>query len=360
VKQFSEMDEAEQKAVLLEEAKRTLKFWDMGDAEISWLAYTHNAVFLVQHEGNRYSMKMAVEDRANTVRIMRDLFVCKLLKEVSPELAIPSPAQRTIKYQVHSIPYWSFYLLPEDEHPTKDPNIDVEGVFINIALYEFLEGEAKGVQDIFPIEIKKIGRFLANLHSLPINRQQFSGVVVNMSMNSKNFFANDTDSPYPLTQDAKALFSPQQLTVMNTVALTVKSAMDELGQGESEFGLIHGDLLLKNILFHKGEVRALDFEYCGWGYYLYDLCPLLWQLKPLANYKELEEALWQGYSSIRPLTERHRQVLETLIAGRQVASMRWVAANQHNPAYQGKVESILQQRTAELQGFLETGILKRS
>ena len=31
--------------------------------------------------------------------------------------------------------------------------------------------------------------------------------------------------------------------------------MDELGQGESEFGLIHGDLLLKNILFHEGEVR---------------------------------------------------------------------------------------------------------
>ena len=23
----------------------------------------------------------------------------------------------------------------------------------------------------------------------------------------------------------------------------------------------------------------LDFEYCGWGFYLYDLAPLLWQLK---------------------------------------------------------------------------------
>jgi Ser/Thr protein kinase RdoA (MazF antagonist) len=83
-------------------------------------------------------------------------------------------------------------------------------------------------------------------------------------------------------------------------------------------------------------------------------------LKPLSNYKELEEALWQGYTSKRPLTNRHRELLEIFIAARQVASMRWVAANQHNPAYQGKVEAILQQRTAELAGFLETGILNRS
>ena len=118
-------------------------------------------------------------------------------------------------------------------------------------------------------------------------------------------------------------------------------------------------MLLQNILFHEGEVRALDFEYCGWGYYLYDLTPLLWQLKPQSRYPELEQALWDGYTSIRPLSSRHRELLETFIAGRQVASMRWVAANRHNPAYQGKVEGILAQRTVELQGFLETGMLHR-
>ena len=118
-------------------------------------------------------------------------------------------------------------------------------------------------------------------------------------------------------------------------------------------------LLLKNILFHEGEVRALDFEYCGWGYYLYDLTPLLWQLKPQNRYPQLEQALWDGYTSIRPLTQRHRELLETFIAGRQVASMRWIAANRQNPHVVGKVEAILTQRTAELQAFLETGKLNR-
>ena len=117
--------------------------------------------------------------------------------------------------------------------------------------------------------------------------------------------------------------------------------------------------MLKNILFHENEVRALDFEYCGWGYYLYDLTPILWQLKPQARYPQLEQALWDGYTDIRPISKRHRELLETFIAGRQVASMRWIAANQQNPYVAGKVESILTKRTAELAAFLETGELKR-
>ncbi|MBK8136896.1 MAG: hypothetical protein IPK52_13880 [Chloroflexi bacterium] len=49
--------------------------------------------------------------------------------------------------------------------------------------------------------------------------------------------------------------------------------------------------------------------------------------------------------------------LETLVAGRFVASCRWVAAHREHPAYRGKVESILAERAARLAGFLETGAL---
>src|SRR5690606_19497410 len=112
------------------------------------------------------------------------------------------------------------------------------------------------------------------------------------------------------------VFTNEQFTVMNSITEKVKVAMDTLGQAKDEFGLIHGDFLLKNILFHNNEVRALDFEYCGWGYYLYDLTPILWQLKPQARYPQLEQALWDGYSSVRALTQQHRDLLETFIAGR--------------------------------------------
>jgi Ser/Thr protein kinase RdoA (MazF antagonist) len=345
VKQFSEMNEAEQKAVLLEKVKAVIEKGKITNAEISWLAYTHNAVFSLKHEGKPYILKMAVQNRM------------EMWNSVALEAtAIDTLSRTAIAKRIPSFPAkdWTFqYRLPEDEalfQQNKGRGMRP----VNIVVLNYLEGESKSPETLSYEEIGKIGKFLAELHNA--NFEPNTSLQFAPKLDFRGLFS----TRYPLTEEAKALFKPQQLAVMDKVAQTVKSAMDELGQGENEFGLIHGDFLLKNILFHEGEVRALDFEYCGWGYYLYDLMPLLWQLKQLSNYKELEEALWNGYNSIRPLTERHRQLLETFIAGRQVASMRWVAANQHNPAYQGKVESILQQRTAELQGFLETGILNRS
>jgi Ser/Thr protein kinase RdoA (MazF antagonist) len=345
VKKFDEMTSEEQQAVLLEKVQTVLEKGNVANAEISWLAYTHNAVFSLKHEGNPYVLKMAVQNRM------------EMWNSVALESSAIHILSRTpIANRIPSFPAkdWTFYYsLPEDEAQFQYNK--GKGVRpANIVVLNYLEGESKTPDTLNYEEANKIGKFLAEFHRCDFDP------TTNLSFAPKLDFQGLFSTRYPLTEASKALFTLEQITVMDTIAQVVKSAMDELGQGEDEFGLIHGDLLLKNILFHEGEVRALDFEYCGWGYYLYDLCPLLWQLKPLSNYKELEEALWQGYNSIRPLAERHRQLLETFIAGRQVASMRWVAANQHNPAYQGKVPNILQQRTAELQGFLETGILKRN
>jgi Ser/Thr protein kinase RdoA (MazF antagonist) len=341
VKQFSEMNEAEQKAWWYQFAYSVLEqHLGIIDSELEWLAYTHHPVFAVSLESYRWVLHLYPHslfswDRLDAIRYW--------LSRLHNDGALSVP-------QVGQFASGQPMIVPI--------KVGERSSWVNAVLMNHLEGETRDSSQVQAHEISKIGEFLGNLHQFSANNSRQINPVDFPNLNWEGLFGEK--GSYPLTEEAKALFSTQQLTVMDTVAQTVKSAMDKLGQDKDEFGLIHGDFLLKNLLFHEEEVRALDFEYCGWGYYLYDLSPLLWQLKPLSNYKELEEELWQGYSSIRPLTEHHRQLLETFIAGRQVASMRWVAANQHNPAYQGKVESILQQRTAELQGFLETGILNRS
>jgi Ser/Thr protein kinase RdoA (MazF antagonist) len=332
VKLFNELGEAEQKAWWLEQAKEALAEMGMADAEANWLAYTHNAVFSVQYQDTHYVLRLQSGDEKPQIALRTEATWLQMIQQ-SGKVKVPSLI-------------WADMYVPYIM-------LDINDAWVYGFLFEYLDGVSINLDELSSTMTMQIGQALAELHKVKMPQEW---LLREPSLDYQGLFSKR----YPLTDSAKILFSPAQLNVMDTVAQVVKSAMDELGQGEGEFGLIHGDLLLKNILFHEGEVRALDFEYCGWGYYLYDLCPLLWQLKPLQTYKELEEALWNGYCSIRPLTDRHRQRLETFIAARQVASLRWVAANQHNPAYQGKVQSILQQRTAELQGFLETGILKRS
>jgi Ser/Thr protein kinase RdoA (MazF antagonist) len=342
VKQFSEMNEAEQKVWWLEQANIAWQQMIHKSAKVEWLAYTHHPVFLVTDTVSRYILHMF---RHETYRWDKMYSVAMWLNLLANKasLSVSKPMMRSTTTPI-----------------TAQGGHQELGIFWNAIIYQYLDGETRSPETISEVEIAKIGKFLAEMHkySLKAIKNQISFDFGLSRLHWDGLFSDS--GHYPLSEASKALFSREQVTVMDTVAQIVKSAMDKLGQGESEFGLIHGDFLLKNILFHEGEVRALDFEYCGWGYYLYDLCPLLWQLKPLPNYKELEEALWKSYCYQNPNTRDHRPLLETFIAGRQVASMRWVAANQHNPAYQGKVENILRQRTAELQGFLETGILKRN
>lgn len=122
------------------------------------------------------------------------------------------------------------------------------------------------------------------------------------------------------------------------------------------WSLIHGDLVLKNWL--KGaQLALLDFEFSGWGASIYDVATVLWQLKPEASYERWSEQLLAGYESLRGLPTR--QHLEAFIVARQLASMRWLARNQHLSTVRPVAQAWITQRATEVQDYLETGVLRR-
>ncbi len=55
------------------------------------------------------------------------------------------------------------------------------------------------------------------------------------------------------------------------VSRKARAVMDKLGKGPDAHGMIHGDMYADNLLFKAGEVYPIDFEDCGFGYWLWDI-----------------------------------------------------------------------------------------
>ena len=76
-------------------------------------------------------------------------------------------------------------------------------------------------------------------------------------------------------------------------------------------GIVHGDLFRDNVLWKNGELAALlDFESAFHGPFAYDLMVTIaaWCYKD-AFELPLARALYEGYTSVRPLTDAERRAL---------------------------------------------------
>ena len=123
------------------------------------------------------------------------------------------------------------------------------------------------------------------------------------------------------------------VAVVETVIDLVRQTERELGDGPEAFGLIHGDLHQENVLFERGGVRAIDFDDCGWGHYLYDLAVALSELRWRPDYDARRAGLLRGYRATRPLPvddERHLEVFHGL---RLLQLMLWFLDHREHPGF---------------------------
>jgi Ser/Thr protein kinase RdoA (MazF antagonist) len=113
----------------------------------------------------------------------------------------------------------------------------------------------------------------------------------------------------------------------------IRKAQLELGRNSETFGLIHGDLHQENYFFHQGQVRAIDFDDCGYGHYLYDLAVTLFNIDGHKNKSDLKESLLRGYRNVRPLSKEHEAYLTVFMNLRELQMMLWVIEMRDHPEF---------------------------
>jgi len=104
--------------------------------------------------------------------------------------------------------------------------------------------------------------------------------------------------------------------VFAAAAQRVHTTVQALGENQDVFGFIHADLHQWNYMFHGEEVRAIDFDDCGWGYYTYDMAVTLSYLEDWGTFPALQDAFLTGYQRVRPLPRRYAAALPRTVKSR--------------------------------------------
>lgn len=339
---FGEWSLAQQKALWRRLAEEALLLWGLRAHELSWLGYSSNAVFKAVTDRGEFVLRLHPPGRMKTARLRSELTWLRVIRD-NTRLLAPFPVRVD-----HAGRPASFLNLTNPVLPPPHKAL--------ICLFEYIPGDSKPAQALQNEDVYGIGHYLASLHK---NAQvQPSSDFERPRLDAEGLFGDD--SPYVSSREGGAL-TQEQLAICREVAQAVDAAMKRLAQKPKTFGLIHADLLAKNILFAEAGLAALDFEYCAWGYFLYDLAPLLWQLKGERpdEYEDLEAAMWAGYVSLRPEVECEREFLETFIAARQLASCRWLLQQGDHPQVREVASALLEDRIDELRAFLASGRLQR-
>ena len=191
-----------------------------------------------------------------------------------------------------------------------------------------------------PVHLRRLGSVMARLHNHAAQWDLPPGFV-RIRWDWETFFGDTMIYGGTNAAEVWDLLPDDLRRRFDQVASDMRRIMTHLGDGAGSFGLIHADLHLGNALFWRDEVRVIDFDDCGFGYWLYDIAVALWELRYRNDYEDFRSALIDGYTQHRPLPPGGLTHLDDFIATREVAIGLWFTGTaQVNPMFRAELDQV--------------------
>ena len=99
------------------------------------------------------------------------------------------------------------------------------------------------------------------------------------------------------------------------------------GQGPERFGLIHCDLRLANLLIDNGSVKVIDFDDCGFGWYMYDAATPVSFYEHEPQVPDLIESWKTGYRKVLALAKEDELEIPTFVMLRRLLLVAWIGSH---------------------------------
>ena len=111
------------------------------------------------------------------------------------------------------------------------------------------------------------------------------------------------------------LLPPERLAVFHRAAERAEEAIARL-RATGPMRLLHGDFHVWNVLVHRGQLAAIDFEDLMWGWPIQDIATAMYYLHHRPDFPGVVAGFRRGYEQVSPWPETEPGELGTFIAGR--------------------------------------------
>ena len=183
-----------------------------------------------------------------------------------------------------------------------------------VTVLSWLEGQILPQDRRSPHHFYRLGQLVAKLHhhaqywtpSFELNRPIYDAASV---------LESDSVSSSQLPENVRRH--------LQTLHGQLQEVEQHLEKSPERFGLIHSDLSFGNVLFTADEVSPIDFDDCGFGYFLYDLAVILAGPWERQGFQQRRDALLQGYREICELPDEHLNLIPALMAMRALSLGQW-------------------------------------
>ncbi|MBW4605621.1 MAG: phosphotransferase [Calothrix sp. FI2-JRJ7] len=167
-------------------------------------------------------------------------------------------------------------------------------------------------------ELAKTGSIMAQLH---IHSQQFK-IPTGFKRNTfdEGHFSARLEVLYTALSNTE--FDINGLNNFKSNANHIITYFAQLERAQDRFGVIHADFHSGNYLLCDGNVYLIDFDRCGFGFYLYDLTLALMELN-----EEQRKAFLHGYETVKPLPANYTNLKQVFLSLAYLDNLGFLIAN---------------------------------
>ena len=223
---------------------------------------------------------------------------------------------------------WLIDLRAQGVVTTPRPVAGRDGEFIQVAqsrhvvLFEWEQGREPEIGE----DLAALGEAAARMH-LHVMRWQRPSWFTRHTWNFETALG-DVAPHWGRWRDGLGV-TPDMTRVFQRTVDVIGQRLSVYGQSVERFGLVHGDLRLANLLVDGDAVKVIDFDDCGFSWFMYDAATPVSFYEHEPQVPELIESWKTGYRRVRALSREDEAEIPTFVMLRRLLLVAWIGTRRN-------------------------------